>query len=172
MSENNVKSENIIDNSSLNVSEAKLAKIEGSRLAHYPTDEHGCLQIDNEYTGPMPRKYEGLSQKNTDYKVDENGTLTDAASYTGPRPQENAATHKKNNTNYMVSSQGTFSDDDNIYTGPVPNESEEARNAQKLYDAKGLKQAEKYEELKIRQRKNLRHAGYKYKPIYTVYTNS
>jgi hypothetical protein len=201
--------ENLTDESTPETEEVVLdfqvSTKEGSQAGHYPTDEHGCLRMGNTYTGPTPRKYDRLSQKNTRYPINEKDIMQSEVEYTGPVPPESVDVHQKNsdytvdnngtlieedglftgpapvelknqsaknNTKYAISTQGTFSDNDCIYTGPTPNESAQAKATLKLYDAIEAQKEEDYDKLKKKQRKNLRHAGYKYKPKNTVLINN
>ena len=140
----------------------------------YEVDENGTAVGSGLYTGPKPAEPVDVNSKNNlQFEVTDQGTLVDdAAIYTGPMPKLPKNPSAKNNKQYHTNELGTFSDSDLVYTGPTPLSTERAQEAQKEYDSLVLKRSKQYEKLKKWQRNNLRHAGYKYKPEYTILTNS
>lgn len=138
------------------------------------TNPGNLMDPSNVYTGPQPQLPENPNQRNTSYEVNNLGTMVaEDGLYTGPDPRVNLVNQStKNNSHYTVSDNGSFLDESHIYSGPKPNETSEAKAALKVYDAKERAKKDDYDELKKKQRRNLRHSGYKYKPVCTIFTNS
>lgn len=138
----------------------------------YPTDDHGCLKIDGEYTGPLPRSAEDTTSKNNSFTTDKHGCFIDDAIYTGPSPILERNPSAKNNSRYKVREDGTLKDESGTYTGILLNESKKSQDDLQEYTAKEHQLDKSYEALKKYQKGTLRHAGYKIAPKNTVFSNS
>jgi len=107
----------------------------------YVTDKHGCFnhKPGESYTGPKPKMIE-VQNNNVTYETDSHGCFnhTPLHEYSGPIPN-NSINPQDNYKTYTTNTIGNLIDENNMYSGPMLNQSEEAQKVLKEAAAHKLK---------------------------------
>jgi len=122
---------------------------EQNRRASFQIDAHGCFnhRPGKDYTGPLPKSVD-VKYNDLTYPTDNHGCFNHASvqEYTGPIPN-NEINPQSNYPTYETDQLGNMIDSNNLYSGPRPNQSEEAQNILKVAAAHKIvieKSLEKY----------------------------